>query len=209
MTSKTGIIISKIWLTIIKLKKTAYHHYGNSPLSILKLFYYSGIRINTFLVFENELTRDLPDHNLNSDYKIETPTLSELIEIRNKYDVPREFYCDEVYNYKACYIALKKNEPAYLQWVVYHNDYYRFLKIPEDVVGFEYLVTMPKFRGNSLCAKMLAYTSSEFKLKGYRKVVSVIHESNLPAIKAVERVGYKQIAQIRSIGPFNRKLRIT
>lgn len=75
--------LNKLLLTLRDFKKTAYHHYGESPFSFLRFLYYSGVRINTFFVYENDLLRELPEHNLESDYRVVKPTLEELVRMRD------------------------------------------------------------------------------------------------------------------------------
>lgn len=208
MNNKYKFYVKKLFLTLIKYKETAYHHYGKNSFSLFKFFYYSALRVNKFLVYENDLTRKLPEHNLDAPYSVLSPTIEDLSILRNKYDLTREYYCDQIYNFKTCYVVTEDNEPAFIIWVVYSGDYNRFLILPDDVVGLHYMATMPKHRGNSLSAKMLAYTSLELKRKGYRKAVSVVHSSNFPAIKAVEKAGYRRVAQIKTLGQFNRKVKI-
>lgn len=201
-------MIKKLILTIKDFKKTAYHHYGNSPLSIFKFLYYSGIRINTFIVFENDLTQELPDHNLEPYYTVVKPKKEELNKIREGKNLPREFYYDEIYNAKTCYLTFKGNELAHIYWVFFKGDCSRFLILSEGMAEVNYNTTLPKFRGNRLMAKMMAYISKDLKEAGYRKVMGVIHEFNYPAIKSAENAGFKKIAKIRALGPIHRKLKI-
>ncbi len=201
-------MIRKLLLTVKEFKKTAYHHYGQSPLSLLKFIYYSCIRINTFYVFENDLEKELPEHNLDSDFRVIKPTLEELARIREGRDLSREFYCDKIYNVTTCYLTFKGNELAHIYWVFFKGDYSRYLILRDGAAEVNYNTALPKFRGNRLMAKMMAYISKDLKKAGHRKVMGVIHEFNYPAIKSAEIAGFKKIAEIKSLGPIHRKLKV-
>jgi RimJ/RimL family protein N-acetyltransferase len=200
--------LSKLLVTVKDFKKTAYHHYGNTPFSFLKFIYYSGIRINTFLVYENDLTRELPDYNLGSDFKVIKPTLEELTRVRDGRGLPREFYYDKIYNAKTCYLAFKENELAYIHWVFFRGDYSRFLILSDGVAELNYNTTLPKFRGNWLSAKMMAYISRDLQKAGYKKVMGIIHEFNIPSIECIKKAGFKEVGRIRALGLFHRKFRV-
>ncbi len=200
--------LKKLLSTTSNFKKTAYHHYGRSPLSLLKFMYYSGIRINTFIVYENDLTKELRDHNLDTDFRIVKPTMEELEKIRTGMDLPREFYYDRIYNAKTCYLALKDDKVAYIHWVLFRGDYSRFLILRDGIAELNYNTTMPEFRGIWLSAKMMAYISKDLQEEGYKKVMGVIHEFNIPSIKCIKRAGFVEVERIRALGPFNRRLAV-
>jgi hypothetical protein len=201
-------LFNKLIVTIINFKKTAYHHYGKSPLSLLKFLYYSFFRINKFIIVENDLTKELPELNIDSDYRVVKPSLDELAKIREEKDLPREFYYDKIYNAKTCYVVFMGDELAYIHWVLTKGDYNRFLILSDEVAELNYNTTLPKFRGNRLSAKMVAYISKDLKESGYRKALGVIHEDNYQSIRAAESAGFKKIATIKALGPFNRKLKV-
>ncbi len=204
---KIGMFIRKLFITLRDLKKTAYHHYGESPMSIIKFIYYSVLRVNTFFVYENDLTRELPEHNLEPEFKVMKPTLDELAKVRQGLDLPREFYYDEIFHTKTCYLVFKGDELAKICWVLFKEDYNRFLILRNDVAELNYNTTLPKYRGNQLMSKMMAYISLDLKKEGYKKAMGVIHEFNPPAIKAIEKAGFIKVGEIKTLGPFNRKLK--
>jgi len=200
--------LKKLLATTSNFKQTAYHHYGHSPLSLLKFMYYSGVRINTFIVYENDLTKELCEHNLDSDFRVVKPTMEELKKIRSGMDLSREFYYDRIYNAKTCYLAFKDDKVAYIHWVFFKGDYSRFLILRDGIAELNYNTTMPEFRGIWLSAKMMAYISKDLQEEGYKKVMGVIHEFNIPSIKCIKRAGFVEVARIRAPGPFNRKLAV-
>ncbi len=199
---------NKIFITIKNFKETAYHHYGNSPESLMKFIYYSVFRINTFIVYENDLTKRLCDLNLDKDFKVVKPSIEELENIRKGMILPREFFYDRIYNAKTCYLAYKNDKIAYIHWVFFCGDYSRFLILREGVAELNYNTTMPEFRGQSLSAKMMAYISKDLQKKGYKKVMGVIHEYNYPSIKCIKKAGFVEIARIRTLGLIHRKMTV-
>jgi hypothetical protein len=207
--NKLNKLLNKLLITLRDFKKTAYHHYGKSPLSLFKFLYYSVLRINTFFVVENDLTRELPELDLDPDYRVMKPSLDELAAIRSgREDLPREFYYDKIYSTTTCYVVFKGEELAYIHWVLLKGDYNRFLILGDGVAELNYNTTLPKFRGNKLMAKMIAYISKDLKESGYRKALGVIHEDNYQSIRAAENAGFRKIASIKALGPFNRKVKV-
>ena len=198
----------KLLLTIKDFRKTAYHHYGNSPLSYFKFVYYSGLRINTFIVFENDLARELPPHNLDPEFEVIRPSLEELRSIRIGKNLPREFYYDELLNAKTCYLAFCNGELAYIHWLFFSGDYSRFLILRDGVAELNYNTTLPDFRGRRLSAKMMAYISKDLQDSGYEKVMGVIHEFNPPSIKCIKQAGFIEIRRIKALGLIHKKLTI-
>jgi len=206
--SKIGLILRKISMTIQNLKKTAYHHYGEHPFSIIKFLYYSGIRINTFYIYENDLTGKISQLGLDPEFTVLKPNLEELERIREGKDLPREFFYDKIYNLRTYYLVFEGSELAKIYWVVFKEDYNRFLILNEKAAELNYNTTLPKFRGRQLMAKMMAHISMDLKHMGYQKAMGVIHEFNPPALRAIEKAGFKRIEKIKTLGPFNRKFRV-
>jgi GNAT superfamily N-acetyltransferase len=201
-------MIKKLLATLKDLKKTAYHHYGNHPLSILKFLYYGVFKINTFIVFEHKLTQEVPYYHLDPGIKIVLPTLKELDEIRKGKELTREFFYDRILNLKTCFVAFYEDELAYIHWVCFKGDYSRFLKMGDNVAEINYATTLPKFRGRSLSAKMFAYTTNYLQDRGYKKIIMICHEDNPPIIKSFNRAGYNEVSRIKAIGPFNKKIHV-
>lgn len=198
-------INKKLLFTLKNFKKTAYHYYGDSPLSLVRFIYYSVFRVNTFLVFEHDLRREVPDVALDPQIKIITPALEELDRLRKGKDLPREFFYDQIHNVKRCCLAFYGGEIAYIHWVYSKGDYSRFLKLSDGVCEINYLTTLPKFRGRKLSSKMLAYAFKFLQKSGYNKVVVVVHENNVAFIKNIKRLDFKETKRIKTFGPFNRK----
>jgi GNAT superfamily N-acetyltransferase len=201
-------MVRKFIFTLRNFKKTAYHHYGNSVLSLPKFFYYSVLKINTFILFGTELDIELPPYHLAPEFRVIKPTLEELNKFRDGKDFPREFYYDQIHGVERCYLALNGDEVAYIHWVFSKGDYSRFLILSDGVAEFNYNTTLPKFRGRGLMASMMAYILRDLQKEGYKKAVGLVHDMNIPAIKSVRRAGLNELRRIKTIGPFNRKIKV-
>ncbi len=201
-------MIEKAIITIKNFKKISHHHYGVGWSSALKFFYYSLFNLNTFVVYGTDFNTDLPFVDLGKKYRILLPTERELDDIRRGLDLPREFYYDKIHHIKKCYLVLYGDEVAYIHWVYSHGDPSRFLKLREGTAELNYNTTLPKFRGQGLMAKMMAYISADLKRQGYIKVVGVINKNNPPALRSAEKAGWSEITRIKAVGPFNRKVNL-
>jgi hypothetical protein len=190
------------------LQKTAHYYYGHNTLSLVKFLYYSLFSLNGFIIYGADLSKDLPLYPLGSDIQVIKPTQEELDNLREGLDLPREFYFDRIHQVNKCYLALCQGEIAYIHWVYVKGDPSRFLRLSNGVAELNYNTTLQKFRGFGLMGKMMAYISRDLKEEGYRKVVGVIHEKNLPACRSAEKAGWSQMARIRTLGPFNKRLSV-
>ena len=210
MSGVKGIIsnLKKFRVTLNNFKKTAYHHYGDSPLSYFKFIYYSGLRINTFIVYENDLARELPPHDLDSEFEVIKPSLEELRNIRIGKNLPREFYYDQLLNASTCYLAFCEGELAYIHWLFFKGDHSRFLILSDGVAELNYNTTLPGFKGRRLSAKMMAYISKDLQNSGYSKVMGIIHERNIASIKCILLAGFRETGRIKALGPLHRKMKI-
>jgi ribosomal protein S18 acetylase RimI-like enzyme len=203
-----GGMKSKFILTITNIKKVAQHHYGNGVTSLPKFFYYSMLNINKFILLGTELDVELPPYHMDAEFSIIKPTLKELADLRRGKDLPREFYYDQIHGVKRCYLALHGDEIAYIHWLYFKGDYSRFLKLSDGVAEFNYNTTLPNFRGRGLMASMMAYILRDLQKEGYEKAVGVVHERNEPAIKSVKKAGLRELQKIKTLGPFNRKIKV-
>jgi len=201
-------MLRKVLFTLRNLKKTAYHHYGNNVLSILRFLYYSALKINTFVLLGTELDIELPPYHLDSEFRVIKPTLEELNKFRDGKDLPREFYYDQIHGVKRCYLAFHGDEIAYIHWLYFKGDYNRFLILSDGVAEFNYNTTLPKFRGRGLMASMMAYILRDLQKEGYKKAVGLMHDKNIPAIKSAKRAGLRELRRVKTIGPFNRRIKV-
>lgn len=202
--------VNKFLITLMNIRKTAYHHYGNNFLSVPKFIYYSLFVINTFIIFEIRLKREIGLQwvPVDPEFRVIKPSIGELSEIRRNKNLPREFYYDEIHGVKRCYIALNGDEIAYIHWVYVKGDYNRFLVLADGVAELNYNTTLPKFRGRRLMAKMMGYILRDLKAEGFTRVVGVVNAKNPPALKAMRRAGFSEIGKIRTVGPFSKKVEV-
>ena len=202
--------LNRILFTLRHLRSIASHHYGRGPLSIVKMLYYSALKVNTFVLFERALSdaEDPLPAALPSGYRVVKPSADELEVMRAHIELPREFYCDRFHGVKTCYVVMHEAEPAYIHWIYRRGDANRFLRLGDGVAEVNYITTLPKFRGRKLMARMMTLTMNDLKRSGCRKLVSVVNTYNPPAIKSMRAAGFKEVRRIRTLGPLNRKYAI-
>jgi ribosomal protein S18 acetylase RimI-like enzyme len=199
-------MLKKVIFTLINLREVSRHHYGDGCFSIVKFVFYSLLKVNTFIVFECDMSRSLPPSRLDAKFRVIKPTFEELHALRHGKDLPREFYADKFHQVKTCYLALWGNEIAYIHWVYRQGDYSRFVKLREDVCEINYITTLPKFRGYKLSSHMLAITCRDFQELGYKKGLVIVHENTTALIKNLQETDFVERGRIRTLGPFNRKI---
>lgn len=199
--------IIKLYRTGRELKGTAVHHYGdsNASISILKFLYYSFFRVNTFILYEISLKEELQGHGMGSEFNILKPTTTELDGYRKGLNLPREFYYDEIHGVKNVYLVFCGDEIAYIHWVYLSGDPNRFLRLSSYTAELNYNTTLSKFRGKGLMNKMMRYINLDLKDRGFSKACGVVNADNLPAVKSMERAGFKIHSRIKAVGPFNSK----
>jgi len=204
-TKNTG---RKFLITLMNFRKTAYHHYGNKLSSILKFIYYSVFGVNTFVVVGIGLNveTELPHYPLDPEFKVLKPSLEELNKLRAGENLPREFFYDRIHGVRRCYLALCRDEIAYIHWVYLKGDYNRFLKLSDHVAELNYNTALPKFRGRRLQTKMLGHILRDLQKEGFKMVVGVVNKNNPASLKGAKRAGFKELGRIKAIGPFNRKI---
>ena len=208
MNRSEGSVLKKFIMTLANLKKTAYHHYDNSMSSLPKFIFYSVFNRNTFILFGTELDKELPSYPLELEFRIVKLKPDELSDFRTGKNLPREFYCDQIHRVTTCYLVLHGDDIAYIHWVYFKGDSSRFLNLSDGVAELNYITVLPKYRGRGLMGKMVSYISHDLQKSGYKKVVSVIHELNPPAIRAIKRAGWRELGRIRTFGPFNKKMSV-
>jgi hypothetical protein len=154
------------------------------------------------------LNDKLPEYPLDQNFEVVKPTIEELDELRKGKKLPREFYYDQIHGVKTCYIAIAGNEIAYIHWIYFKGEFNRFLKLKDSSVEFNYNTTLKNFRGRKLETKMLCYILKDLKKMGYKNAFGVVHENNPAALKGAFRAGFKKVAKIRTLGPFNLKIKV-
>lgn len=200
---------NKLVATVTNFRNTVHNHYGNSPISYFRFIYRSLFRINTFHILEKKLDSELQMPDLEPNIKVVIPSMEELEEIRSRSNLPREFFYDKIHNVKKCYIVFFEGEIAYIHWVYVKGDYNRFLILEDGVAEFNYNTTLAKFRGKNLMTKILMYMFYDLARQGYKKVVGVVYEDNPAAYKSCVKAGLQDVGRIKTLGQFNRKVRIT
>ena len=200
--------MNKIVKTFSEINEVAKHHYGDNRYSLLKFLYYSTLNVNIFKVYAIMLD----DHLLQPDSTIaefEIITRGDvLINLRDEKRLPREFYYDQMHDVGKFYLLIKGREIAYIHWVYVKKNKNRFLWLGDLDAELNYNTTMPKFRGKGLMNHVMRYILIDLKKQGFKRAFGVVNKENVPAIKSMIKCGFSEIAEIRAVGQFNRKVKL-
>lgn len=199
----------KILSAVQTIRENAIYHYSDKRFAILHYLYFSVFRINRFLIFENDRIADVPQVRFEPPFRIEIKTdAQELRRICDAHGMPRECYYADILDLHVCLLVCHGEEIALICWLSLPGEYSRFFKLEKATAEIYFTTTLPKFRGMGLPTKTDLFACRYLARKGFRKAVAVIHETNAPSIKTIVRAGFTHTRTVRSIGPFNRKLRI-
>ena len=191
---------------ITTVKSTVESFYGKGWFAYVKYLYYGLMRVNTFVVFELPLDREFVEVPIGDDVTMLKPTTEELDRIREGRNLPKAFYIDKTEGIKCCYLLVKNGEPVYIHWISYHGDKSRFVRLGKKTTRITYIFTLPEHRGEGYYYKMIPVTANELRKQGIEKLVTVIHDGNISAIKSVTKAGFREYARIKALGPINRTL---
>jgi len=198
----------KVLSVIDNIEENSRYHYPDKPFAIFRYLYFSLFRINKFLVFERDLTGDIPSYHFEPPFRMEIKSnADELREICDRHQMPRECYYADILGLDLCFLLYHGDEIALLYWVSMPGQYSRFFKLNPNTVELYYVTTLPEYRGMGLSEKISHFASHYLKQKGFHKAVVVIHESNISSIKPIVRAGFMKVRSFVSIGPLNRKYR--
>lgn len=191
---------------ITTVKSTVENLYGKGWFSYVKYLYYGLMRVNTFVVFELPLDREFAENPVGADVALVKPSREELDRIREGRNLPKAFYIDKTDGISCCYLLLKNGEPVYIHWISYHGDKSRFVRLGAHTTRITYIFTLPAHRGAGYYYKMIPVTANELRRQGIEKLVTVIHDGNISAIKSVTKAGFREYTRIKALGPFNRTI---
>lgn len=121
-------------------------------------------------------------------------------------DLPREFYIDKTHGSNFFYVVYYKDKLAHILWVIRKGEYSRFFDIQDEAtVEINYIITLPKFRGNRLQAKTINYVCEDLRKKGYKMVLCAVSVGNILSIKGLARTGLKEFERVKSYFSFVKK----
>jgi len=166
--------------------------------------------ITPFFLFLKNLDKPYSGITLDNCFKCVQGNLELLNEMREKINnLPREFYVDKTHGGKTFYLVYHKNEIAYIHWIFKKGEYSRFFDIQdENTFEINYIIALPKFRGNRLQAKAINYTCNDLKQKGYKRVISAVSKGNILSIKGMKRAGLKEFKKVKSFYSFVKKTKV-
>ena len=200
----------KIIATLANLRETVTGSYGPGIGSYFKFIYFSLCSLNTFKVYSLDLRlhADLPGI-CPDEFTFMAPSLDQLRLYRQGKKLPREFYYDEIHDLTLCHAALSGTDFAYIHWLYYPGHKSRFFHLEEGVVEVNNCHTLPPYRGRNLMMRVCNFTALRLNDSGTRHLLMVIHKDNVASIKSALRSGFREVAEIKSFGPFNARIRTT
>jgi hypothetical protein len=166
---------------------------------------------NTFFVYTLELDK-LPfsDASLDQNIRVKKYNSHEWAAERKKKNfenLPREFYYDEVYGLRTCYVGYFCGEIAHINWALHMGDPSRFFELKDKEAQPDYAVTIPKFSGKKLYTSVFRFMLLDLKTSGITRVFAVHHEDNQPPIRVLGKLGFKRIGKITHWGPYRPRFR--
>lgn len=181
--------------------------YGTGVQKYFKFFYYSLLRLNTFVVMYADRGA-----LVEADEGAQALGWGEIgLEILNSYrqgkQLPREYYVDEMGWSRRCFGVWEDGTPCHIHWIHQGQDHSRFLKLGDADAEINHIVTMPGQRGKGLCAKAIRLTLRQLFDEGIERVYSVVHSENVASCKALAKAGMRPLMTLHSVGPFNLKTR--
>lgn len=167
-------------------------------------------KVNTFILYERELNDDFNGIKLDSEYRCVEGTLDMLRDIRKRHEsLPREFYLDQTHGGKFFYLIFSGDEVVYIHWLLRKGEYSRFFDIrDEDVIEFNYNITLPAYRGNRLQAKAMNHICEELKKKGYKRALGAVAATNTFSVKSMRRTGLTEFNRVKSRFSLVKKIQI-
>lgn len=204
--------MSSIWVAPITLRhfmQSVQAQYGPGIFGFLKYIYYSFMCINTFVVFIYNERSAVDALSFVPQFRSERKAYVILRYMRSSRSLPREFYCDQISGVDDFFLGLWDEQPAYIHWVFPEGAKSRFLNLGQGCAEVGYMLTLPEYRGKKICSQVLANTLKELRGDGVQRIFCVVHDQNVASIKAVQRAGFQEYTRVKSIGPFNTRLRVT
>jgi len=65
------------------------------------------------------------------------------------------------------------------------------------------LITLPEMRGHGIASALIKYATQDMTRRGFSRVYARIWHSNTPSLRAFARAGWKRVATVIELNPFN------
>lgn len=166
-------------------------------LGTLKLFVEGYLKVNSFLVFHLDLTKPFIAPPAPEGIVLRLGSLAELHELRKgRSDLPVEFFCDEVFDFRLPFLAFVEGELAGIHWLVGPGEPSRFLSLGVGDVELNYNTVLPQFRGRRLAQLLMAYLIASAREAGHRRMFGIVHVQNVPQFKPMLDLGFRPVETI-------------
>jgi len=110
--------------------------------------------------------------------------------------LPNEFWRDQINDASLCTLLMVNGEPASIIWIYPAPAKRPIIVLESTDAELSATYTLQKFRGRGFHRALLAY-STVWQLRERSRLFMVAAGDNLPSLKVIPEVGYKEVAVIR------------
>jgi hypothetical protein len=174
-----------------------FHWADNSFIkSFLKILYGNIIKVNRFIIYELDITKDFFLPPLDEHFTIKVIQSHNLKKYMPKAkNLSREFNIHRIYGIEHCVIVLKNNEICHISWIFMHGDRNRWFELQKDEASLNYSFTFPEFRGRNLFPHAILASARWLRDRGVTRLLEAPHEGTIFTIKS-----FNKIANFRQVG---------
>ncbi len=169
--------------------------------------------INHYYILKKNLSSLNTGNQLKSNIeikKVNNDDLNDIVKTIKMLDpIDRKEIVSRILFYKSgfknCYVAKKKDDIAYIQWLIYpyensiiKENYQRiFYPLGENQVMIENAFTFPKYRGIGLMEAVTLKLLSIAKKEGYKFAVGYIRKDRIISLNEFIKMGFKITKMVR------------
>ena len=158
-----------------------------------------------FCVYATDTASLRTDAQQDPHFSLEIADAAVIQSLQQNPDFRREeAFIPRLFKYNQCLVGLTDGEPSHLMWVFMPGDFSRFFELRAGQAEINYCVTPERFRGRGMFRKALVAAVRILDRQGVREVLIATHSENVPAMRAIEAAGFRQLGVVRHFGVFYR-----